>query len=158
MDIKKNLKYNYKLGTNYVLFPTSDGWILTRSGSYRPIMNSGDNTEEQLEQFVKEHREYNTLAVISRYGLIANLIILILCVVNMFVHNSLITYFNFGALMVLIPMLLIVSHIGSNNHEVYQKVLDEDIEYYGGALASIDKANSSTRAKRGRKKSSEVQK
>ena len=37
-------------------------------------------------------------------------------------------------------------------------VQDEDIEYYGGALASIDKANSSTRAKRGRKKSSEVQK
>ena len=84
MDIKKSLKINYKLGSNYLLFPTTDGWVLMRSGSYRPIMNSNENTEEELERFVKEHREYNALAVIRLFALIANLIVLALCFANIY--------------------------------------------------------------------------
>lgn len=159
MDIKKSLKINYKLGSNFLLFPTFDGWVLMRSGSYRPIMNSDDNTEEQLEQFVKEHREYNPLVIMRLFALIANLIVLGLCFTNIYIHSELLSYFIMGTLVILIPILMIISIIGSNNHETYQKVLDEDMEYIGKTLYEdqLKEEKKSTRAKRGRKKSSEVQ-
>lgn len=159
MDVKKSLKINYKLGSNFLLFPTHDGWVLMRSGSYRPIMNSNDNTDEELEKFVKEHREYNVLAIIRLFGIIANLIILGLCVANLYIHSSLLSYFNLGAIIILLPMLIIINYIGINNREVYEKVLDEDMEYFGKVLYNEEETKKkSTRAKRGRKKSSEVQK
>lgn len=159
MDIKKSLKINYKLGSNFTLYPTNNGWILMRSGSYRVIMSSEKNTEEELEQFVKEHRQYNALAITRRFGIIANIIILCLCVINLFIHSTLLTYFNMGAIIILLPMLILLNHIGFNNHEIYKKVLDEDIEYLGKILNETNKEEKkkSTRAKRGRKKSSEVQ-
>ena len=169
MDFKKCLKINYKLGSNFLLVPTSDGWILMRSGSYRPIMNSNENTEEELEQFVREHREYNTLVIMRKFSLIANVIILSLCLSNIYIHSELLSYFVMGALVILIPTLMIVSFIGESNREVYEKVLDEDMAFYGKELCKeqakeeskktkkVEK-KSSTRAKRGRKKSSEVQK
>lgn len=156
MDIKKSLKINYKLGSNYLLFPTTDGWVLMRSGSYRPIMNSNENTEEELERFVKEHREYNALAVIRLFALIANLIVLALCFANIYIHSELLSYFVIGAIVILIPTLMIVSFIGGNNHDLYEKVLDEDMSYYSKLI--FEKEEKSTRAKRGRKKSSEIQK
>lgn len=159
MDVKKSLKINYRLGSNYLLFPTFDGWVLMRSGSYRPIMNSNDNTEEQLEEFVKEHREYNALVIMRVFALVANLIVLGLCFANIYIHSELLSYFVIGAIVILIPTLMIISFVGSNNRDTYQKVLDEDMEYYSKAIyESEKKKEKSTRAKRGRKKSSEVQK
>lgn len=159
MDIKENLKLNYKLGSYFFLIPKSNGWVLMRSGSYRIVMDSDNNTKEELEQFVKEHREYNGVVIIRRFGLIANTIVLGLCIANLFIHSSLLSYFNFGAIMILLPMLILINHIGLNNHDLYKKVLDEDISYYGKVLAKEDKPKrkKSTRAKRERKKSSEIQ-
>lgn len=160
MDIKKSLKINYRLGSNFLLFPTFDGWVLMRNGSYRPIMNSKDNTEEELEQFVKEHREYNALVVMRLYALIANLIVLGLCFANIYIHSQLLSYLVMGALIILIPTLMIINIVGNNNHDVYEKVLDEDMEYFGKVLndANEEEKKKSTRAKRERKKSSEIQK
>lgn len=158
MDIKKILKINYKLGSNFLLFPTVDSWILMRTGSYRIIMDGKNNTEEELEQFIKEHREYNALAITRRFGIIANTIILGLCVANLFIHSVPLTYFNMGAIIILLPLLILLNHIGFNNHEVFSKVLDEDMNYFSKILNEEDvKKKKSTRAKRGRKKSSEIQ-
>jgi hypothetical protein len=159
MDIKKSLKINYKLGSNYLLFPTHDGWVLMRSGSYRPIMNSNDNTDEQLDKFVKEHREYNALTILTRYTIIANLIILGLCVLNLFKHSTTLSYFCWGALMVLLPMLILINYMIVENKKVYHKVLNEDQIYYAKLLAETNKKErKSTRLKKGEKRSSEVQK
>jgi len=158
IETEEILKINYKLGTNYVVFPSEDGWILVRSGSYRVIMSSKENTNEMLYEFVKEHREYNTLAVVERFGIVANIIILILCVINLFTHSTVLSIFNFGALMILFPILMITTIIGRTNYDTYSKVLDEDIAYYGKVLNDIEKKEKkSTRAKKD-KKSSEIQK
>lgn len=158
METKEILKINYKLGTSFIVFPTKDGWTLVRSGSYRTIMSSKENTDEELYEFVKEHREYNALAIVQRFGIIANLIIFILCVVNAFKHSTGLSIFNFGALMILFPLIMITTIIGRTNYNTYGKVLDEDIEYYGKALNKKEKEEKkSTRAKKN-KKPSEIQK
>jgi len=158
MDIKKCLKLNYKLGRNFIIFPTNDGWTLIRTGSYRVVMSSKDSSDEDLDKFVKEHRDYNTLVIVRRYTLIANTIILGLCIANLFIHSSLLSYFNFGALMILLPLLIIINYIGASNHDTYQMVLDEDIAYYSKILAQEEtKKRKSTRAKK-EKEPSEVQK
>lgn len=122
MEIKKNLKLNYLLGNNYILFPaTKDGWTLARSGSYRVVMTSEKNTDEELDKFVKEHREYNPIVIITRFCLIANTIILGLCIANLFIHSEFLSHFNFGAIIILLPMLLIINYIGLNNRDVFKK-------------------------------------
>ena len=158
MDIKKNLKLNYKLGRNFMLIPNSNGWTLMRCGSYRIVMDSKNNTEEELEQFVKEHREYNGLLVVKKVTLIMNIIILGSCITNLFIHSQLLSYFNFGAITILLPILLLVNYLGISNYELYSKVLDEDMEYYKKLLVQQDKpkAKKSTRAKK--EKPSEIQK
>ena len=163
MEFKKLLKINYKLGRNFLLIPSSEGWVLSRCGSYRVIMDSNRNTEEELDKFVKEHREYNVLAVVRKYTLITNTIILAICISNLFIHSQLISFFCVGAIMILLPLLILIGYVGANNHDIYQKVLDEDIAYYGKILSDNNKEIEkkikvkSTRSKK-EKKPSEIQK
>ena len=51
----------------------------------------------------------NELEVISKFGILMNVIILISCGVNLFIHSYELTYFNFGALCTLLPYLIITN-------------------------------------------------
>lgn len=157
MEIKEMMKINYKLGNGFVVCPTDYGWSLLRSGSYRMVMNSKENTEEELYEFVEEHKEYNAVAILNDIGIALNLLILILLILNTwFIHLTNITFFCIGAIMILFPILLTINYIRANNVETYKKILEEDLKYYGQLMNSEEEKTSSTRAKR--KKPSEVQK
>lgn len=160
MELKKVLKINYKLGSGYILYPREkDGWLLVRSGGYRPILESTKNTEEELEEFVKEHREYNALSILAKYAVIANIVVLGLCILNLFKHSTTLSYFCWGALMILLPMLILINFMATENKKVYYKALNEDQIYYAKLLAETNKKErKSTRSKRGEKRSSEIQK
>lgn len=43
--------------------------------------------------------------------LIENIIVFILCLVNLFLHSVLLTYFNAGALIMLVPMLMLILNL-----------------------------------------------
>ena len=49
------------------------------------------------------------LEIISKFGVIVNMIILLSCLANVLIKSRELAYFNLGALCVLIPLLILVS-------------------------------------------------
>lgn len=133
MEIKEIMKLDKQLGSNYWLMPLmtekGQGWLLMRAGSLRAILNSEENTEEQLRKFVKEHRMYDMRLIMPRTTLIINLVILALCIVNLFIKSTLLTMFICGSLITLVPMIVIQDIVIVNNKEIASKVFNEDADY-----------------------------
>ena len=130
MGLEEIIKLNKKLGEYYVLVPTTNnGWRLFRMVSNREVMNSDKNTKEQLLEFIKEHRKYNIVSVISTTCLIINDLWLLLIIANFFIKSTVLMCMSWGVLVTLLPILIVLDVVMSNNRKVMNKVADEDVEY-----------------------------
>ena len=130
MGLEEIIKLDRKLGEYYVLIPiVNDGWRLFRTGSNREIMNSDNNTKEQLLKFIKEHKKYNMTSVISTTCLIINVIWLLIIFVNFFIKSTVLMCMSWGVLITLLPILIVLNVVMNNNKKVLSKIADEDIEY-----------------------------
>ena len=131
MSIEEIIKLDRKLGEYYCLFPLpNDGWTLGRTGSQREIMNSEKNTKEELMKFIKEHRVYSTKIAISNTCLIVNIVWLLIIVANFFIKSKTLMCMSWGVLLTLLPMLIVLDLVMSNNRKIVNKVCDEDIKYF----------------------------
>ena len=130
MSIEEIIKLDRKWGEHYILVPTPyDGWRLFRTGSNREIMNSDNNTKEQLLEFVREHKKYNITKAISTTCLVINVLWLLVIFANFFIKSKTITCMSWGVLLTLLPVLIVLDVVMSNNKKVINKVADEDVEY-----------------------------
>ena len=131
MELKKLNKINEKLANYYTVTPVlKDDWVLyRRDASKRMILNSGKNSEKELDKFVKEHSTYNFVNAIEIETLILNAICLLLCVINfLFIHSTFISGIVLGMLVVALPILITIMIVFENNYKVWIKVKNEDID------------------------------
>ena len=140
MKIEEILKLDSKLGEYYILVPTiNDGWRLFRTVSNREVMNSDKNTKEQLLEFIKEHRKYNMTSVISTTCLVINIVWLLLIIANFFIKSKTLMCMSWGVLLTLVPVLIVLDVVMSNNRKVMNKVANEDVEYINKLEAEFKK-------------------
>lgn len=131
MKIEEIIKLDKKLGEHYCLFPLpNDGWTLGRTGSQREIMNSEKNTKEELLKFVKEHRVYNMTRSITNACLIVNIVWLSIIIANIFIKSKILTCMSWGVLLTLLPILIVLDLVVSNNRKIANKVCDEDLKHF----------------------------
>ena len=130
MGLEEMIKLNKKIGEYYVLVPTiNDGWRLFRTVSNREVMNSDKNIKEELLKFIKEHRKYNITKAISTTCLVINAIWLLLIIANFFIKSKTLMCMSWGVLVTLLPILIVLDVVMSNNRKVMSKVANEDVEY-----------------------------
>ena len=140
MSIEEIIKLNKKLGEYYVLVPTlNDNWRLFRTVSNREVMNSDKNTKEELLKFIKEHKKYNMTSVISTTCLVINIVWLLVIIANFFIKSTVLMCMSWGVLTTLLPILIVLDVVMSNNRKVMNKVADEDIEYVNKLEAEYQK-------------------
>ena len=140
MGLEEMIKLNKKIGEYYVLVPTiNDGWRLFRTVSNREVMNSDKNTKEQLLEFIKEHRKYNMTSVISTTCLVINIVWLLLIIANFFIKSTVLMCMSWGVLLTLVPVLIVLDVVMSNNRKVMSKVANEDVEYINKLEAEFKK-------------------
>jgi hypothetical protein len=131
MSIEEIIKLDGKLGEHYILIPTPyDGWRLFKTDSNREIMNSDNNTKEQLLQFIKEHKKYNMTKAISTTCLVINALWLLLIIANFFIKSTVLRCMSWGVLVTLVPVMIVLDVVMNNNEKVINRVVDEDYEYH----------------------------
>jgi len=149
MNLKKINKINEKLAGDFNLIPIFENdWVLQRMDiTGRIVLNSGKNTEEELDKFVKEHKTYNFFDSVRIELLVINILALLLCVINTFIiHSDLISGIVIGMLLVLVPLLLTEYIVVERNYIVRKKIREEDFAAYKEArkkalkdMTNIDK-------------------
>ena len=123
----KFFDYNLKLNDEYFLFDDENKWILVRSKHFNyEVMNSKENTEEELKQFVKEHTMYRHDFKIGIKDIILNLICLILSIININLHSNELRGLIFGMLIVTCTNSLVRIIVNEHNNEVKNKIFEED--------------------------------
>ena len=92
------------------------------------IMNSENNTIDELKKFLKEHCDWDLNFVISRFQLIFAIIIFIISVFNTFKNSCVVRYFLWGTLFSLILHEFVTFFVSFHNTEVSEKKLYESVE------------------------------
>ena len=124
------IELNRKLGGEYFIAKDKNSWKLFRCGfNNRLIMDSSNYTNEELYEFVKEHRKYDIGRVFAFTGMTFALIAVILCVVNMFVHSTIIKAIIWTIDFIVAVYIIVSEHYKSKNHKVVVKNLKDDAEY-----------------------------
>lgn len=141
MSVEEIIKLSMKMGDKYYIIPlANDGWYVVRDNHLGTIvLDSEHNTEEELRQFVKEHRIFNLSNVMSKTSLVFNSLIFVLCIINIFINSSFLKGFNLGALLTICIMLLVRTIVDSHNWRVKDKIMNEDIEYVNEFHKKIQK-------------------
>lgn len=131
--MNKMLNYNLKLNNEYFYYETDNQWELNRNKfmTYN-VMNSKNNTEDELKQFVKEHTTYDYKIVSGIKNIILSLICLILSIINFKFHLTEIAYFIWGMLFNLIISNITKLFLDNYNKKIMDKIFNEDKKYLEG--------------------------
>lgn len=131
--VDKIININMKLNEEYFYSEINGEWVLNRNKMffYR-VMDSKNNTEEELNKFIKEHRIYNYNFTIGFVNIILSLITVILAIINIKLNSIELRYFINGMLIVLLVNALSKFMINSHNDEVKDKIFEEDKKYLEG--------------------------
>ena len=129
----KIININMKLNEEYFYSEIDGEWVLNRNKMffYR-VMDSKNNTEEELKKFIKEHRTYNYNLTNGFVNIILSLITVILAIINIKLNSIELRYFINGMLIVLLVNALSKFMINSHNDEVKDKIFEEDKKYLEG--------------------------
>jgi len=131
MKDSKFLYYNLKLNQEYFLITSNDEWILTRNKFvFYKVMNSNDNTEEQLKQFIKEHTTYDYQRVIGIISIFLSIAMAILSIINMKYKTAELTFFVYGACSIILIECFVRMSLNSHNRKVLNKIYEEDMEFF----------------------------
>lgn len=131
MEVKEIINLGTKLGNNYVLVPKpNDGWALIRNNKLGyVVLDSEKNSKEELIEFVKKHRVYEPIDTMSKVLSIINLLIFLLCLINViFIHSNFIGCIAMGMLLVCALVLLGIEIIDNHNKKVDETVGKDDLE------------------------------
>lgn len=136
MEKNKMLEYNIKLNKEfwyqeYIREGNKISWRLQRNiFDIHEIMNSENNTEEELKQFIKEHTLYDYVRVIGRVQIYTSIIVFLLQVINVKFFNLIeISCFVLGSLLMMWVEFITRSITNYHNNKVDEKIIEEDIEY-----------------------------
>lgn len=128
--MNKMLEYNLKLNGEYFLYLDKDKWVLVRNKFFNyEVMNSTKNTEEELKQFIKQHSTYKYDLVSGFVNIILSIIAVILSIINIKLHNEILSGFMYGMLLVLIVQCLAKILADNHNQKVLDRIFEEDREY-----------------------------
>lgn len=100
------------------LFKKYDDPKIYFSKDNRPIMTSETNTYEELLEYAKKHRKYNLEIVLSVQFMISSSFLLIISIINIFIKNTGIRYFLWGANFITLLTLLTITIISKKNFNV----------------------------------------
>lgn len=129
-SVDKMININMKLNEEYFYSEINGEWVLTRNKMlFYKVMDSKNNTEEELKKFIKEHRTYNYNFTIGFVNIILSLITGILAIINIKLNSIELRYFINGMLIVLLVNALSKIIINSHNDEVKDKIFEEDKKY-----------------------------
>ena len=128
--VDKMININMKLNEEYFYSEINGEWVLNRNKMffYR-VMDSKNNTEEELNKFIKEHRTYNYNLTNGFVNIMLCLTTTILSIINIKLNSIELRCFINGMLIVLLVNALSKIIINSHNDEVKDKIYHEDIEY-----------------------------
>lgn len=130
MKNNKMLEYNLKLNQEYFFIEYRGNWKLHRNKYYiYEVMNSENNTEEELKKFIKEHKTYDYTMVAGLKSIIMCGFLLVLALININLNLVEISYFMYGAWFVLLIELLVRTLVNSHNNKVKDKICQEDMEF-----------------------------
>ena len=122
--------YNFKLNDEYFLFVNGKEWSLVRSKHFiYEIMNSKNNTEEELKQFVKEHTMYRHDFKLGIKDIILGLLCMILSIINENLHSNELRGLIFGMLIVILSNNIVRIIVNANNDAIRDKIYEEDKKY-----------------------------
>lgn len=140
------IELNRKLGGEYFIVLDKNSWRLFRCGfNNRLIMDSSKYTNETLYEFVREHRKYDIGRVISFTNMTFALVAVILCIVNMFIHSTIIRTIIWTIDFIVLVHIIVSEHYKSKNYKVIEKNLKDDTEY---VLEEIKKAKEVEKTKK----------
>ena len=124
------IELNRKLGGEYFIAVDENSWRLIRCGfNNRLIMDSSKYTNEALYEFVEEHRKYDIGRVFLFTNMIFAFVALILCIVNIFVHSTIIRAIIWTIDFIAVVYVIVSEHYKSKNYKVMAKNLKDDAEY-----------------------------
>lgn len=132
MKENRMLEYNLKLNQEYFITHNTDEteWNLQRNKfCIYEIMNSDNNTEEELKQFVKEHKTYNYTIVMGISSIIICFFVLMLSFINTKLHLVEIRFFVCGAWFILLIEMLLRTLVNSHNNKIKDKIFKEDMKF-----------------------------
>lgn len=131
--VDKIININMKLNEEYFYSEIDGEWVLNRNKMlfYR-VMDSKNNTEEELNKFIKEHRTYNYNFTLGFVNIMLSLTATILSIINLKFHSVELRCFIYGMLLTLLVNALCKIIINSHNDKVKDKILKEDIKYLEG--------------------------
>ena len=123
----KMLEYNMKLNEEYFLYCDEKEWKLLRNKiCIYEVMNSKDNTEEELIKFIKEHTMYNYYMSSGLKNVIICIIALILAIINIKTSSLEIKGLIWGMVFVTLIDNLLRIVVSSHNDKIKNKILEED--------------------------------
>lgn len=152
--IRKLLGNRYHLSVEYnvencekihwVLFKKYDNcdpiyWSLDN----KPIMNSDDNTEEELYEFVKKHKKIDIENINRQIRTILIYLVLLLFLINVFFINSkIITTIVLTSDAIFLLLMIIDFIMFNKNHKVDMLEITENIKRFGNTIITENLYNS----------------
>lgn len=148
------IELNRKLGGEYFIAVGKNSWKLFRCGfNNRLIMDSSNYTIEELYEFVKEHRKYDIGRVFLFTNMIFAFVAVILCIVNIFVHSTIIRAIIWTIDFIAVVNVIISEHYKSKNYKVIAKNLKDDTEYVLKEIKKAKEAETTKKVKSSTRKS-----
>jgi len=127
MKNNKMLEYNMKLGEEYFLVDNENEWKLLRNKiCIYEVMNSKDNTEEELKKFIKEHTMLNYYLLSGLENVIICIIAIILGIINIKIRSLEIKGLTLGMVLATLIDNLLRVIVNSHNHKIKDKIFEED--------------------------------
>ena len=130
MKEDKMLYYNLKFNGEYFLICDDKEWSLQRNKFvFREVMNSKDNTEDDLKHFLKEHKIYDYAMISSVRIMALSIFQIILIIINQQLQLTEITYFVHGCIFYIAIEVLTKVLTQGHNDVVKEKILKDDMLY-----------------------------
>ena len=127
MKNNKMLEYNMKLGEEYFLVDNENEWKLLRNKiCIYEVMNSKDNTEEELKKFIKEHTMLNYYLLSGLENVIICIIAIILGIINIKIRSLEIKGLTLGMVLATLIDNLLRVIVSSHNNKIKDKIFEED--------------------------------
>ena len=131
--VDKMININMKLNEEYFYSEINGKWVLNRNKMlFYKVMDSKNNTEEELKKFIKDHRTYNYNFTLGFVNIILSLTATVLSIINLKFHSIELRYFIYGMLFTLLVNVLCKIIINSHNYKVEDKIFEEDKKYLEG--------------------------
>lgn len=93
----------------------------------KAILTSETNTYEELYEYARKHRKYNLTKILGITIMSASCVLLILSIVNIFINNSCLRGFLFGANSILIIVSIVNLNVFNKNSNVEFLELKENM-------------------------------